>query len=92
MVKFLLDCVKADREGNWNLYNNVVKRMILYCVLFNHYNYFQGCVMYLDDMSDLPLELENAFQQGHFSVKKIPAKFNPLILDSSWFDRNIIKL
>lgn len=82
MVKLLLDCVKTDREGNWNLHNNVVKRMILYCVLFNHYNYVRGCVMYLDDMSDLPLELENVFQ-GHFSVKEIPAKFNLLIQDSS---------
>lgn len=44
MVELLLDCVKADREGNWNLHINVVKRMIPYCLLFNHYNYVRSHV------------------------------------------------
>lgn len=81
MVELLLDCVKADRDGNWNLHINVVERMIPFCLLFNHYHYARGCVMYLEDMSNLPPELVNAFQQGHFTVKKQSGKFNSVAAD-----------
>jgi len=81
MVEILLDCIRAERDGNWDLHLRTVKKMIPYLILYNHVNYVRGCVLYLSDMAKLPPELTTAFQQGHFSVKRKAGKFNNVATD-----------
>lgn len=81
MVEILLDCIKAERDGNWNLHLRTVEKMIPYMLIYNHINYVRGCVFYLSDMRKLPTELINAFEQGQFSVKRKSGKFNSVATD-----------
>lgn len=81
MVEILLHCVRAERDGNWDLHVRVVATMRPYLLLFNHVNYVRESTFYLSDMARLPQEVKTAFRQGHFSVKRKTGKFNSVAKD-----------
>lgn len=81
MVEILLNCIRAEREGDWELHLRVVEKMIPYFLIFNHINYVRGCILYLADMKTLPEELKTPFKQGYFTVKRSLGKFNSVATD-----------
>ena len=79
MVSSLLDLVRADREGNWNLHISAVKEIMPMFIIFDRTNYTRWCSVYLEDMQKLPEiapDVYKAFMDGKFSVKRTPGEFN----------------
>lgn len=81
LVEILLNCIRAERDGLWDLHLVTVSAMLPYFFVYNHINYVRGCVMYVEDMKRLPQKIKTAFNQGHFSVKRRPGKFNNVAAD-----------
>ena len=82
MVSSLLDLVRADREGNWNLHISAVKEIMF--IIFDRTNYTRWCSVYLEDMQNLPEiapDVYKAFMDGIFSVKRTPGEFNSVGTD-----------
>ena len=84
MVHTLLDVIRADREGNWNLHLNAVKECMPLFITFDRTNYTRWCSIYIEDMQKLPQtapDVYEAFLAGKFSVKRSPGTFNSVGTD-----------
>ncbi|KAG1689631.1 hypothetical protein GQR58_007712 [Nymphon striatum] len=54
MVSILLNFIRAEREGNWELHLESFKRMLPWFAVYNHTNYARWGPVYLADMCQLP--------------------------------------
>lgn len=81
MVEILLDSIKADREGNFDLHISSVRKMLPYFFSMNHYNYARGVTLYLQDMLQLPDSVVHDLKRGMLSVKRSPGNFNAVACD-----------
>ena len=76
MVCILLRFIRADREGIWNLHLESFREMLPYFHRYDHTNYARWGPVYLNEMRQLPMEIEEEFQQGNFVVKETAGTFN----------------
>ena len=83
MVGILLHFTCAQREGDWKRHLAAFKAMLPYFMRFNHTNYARWGTIYLNEMNQLPHEVENEFLRGNFVVKRAKQTFNQVDPDQS---------
>ena len=79
LIDLLLSLIKADRDGNWQLFLASIAGIIPFVKAAGHTNYAQGLPRYLSDMKALPEvapEVHQEFVTGNFVVKRGSGKFN----------------
>ena len=85
MVHILLNYVRAERDGIWDLHLSSVAQMLPYFFAFDKINYSRWISVYLADMRLLPQTapaVHNEFVKGNHPVKRTPnSKFNQVWTD-----------
>lgn len=81
MVEIMLESIKADRECNFQLHVESVRKMLPYFFSMNHHNYARGITMYLQDMLQIPEDVKTDFENGMLSVKRSSGTFNSVACD-----------
>jgi len=84
MVQVLLQFIRAEREGLWNLHVVTFARMLPWMALYDHTNYLRWGSVYLSDMQQLDRVAPNVyteFTEGNFVVKESDGKFNQVSTD-----------
>lgn len=81
MVEILLNSIKADRSGNFELHLQTTRQMLPYLFAMNHTNYVRGVTLYLQNMIKLPTEIVHEMKRGMLSVKRSKRKFNAVGCD-----------
>ncbi len=57
--------------------------MLPYCMRYDHTNYAKWGVIYLAEMHQLPLQVQEEFRRGNFVVKRSRAKFSKVSPDQA---------
>ena len=87
MVHILLNYVRSERDGTWDLHLSSVTRMLPYLFAFDRINYSQWISVYLADMRLLPQTapaVHNEFVKGNHPIKLTSnSKFNQVWTDTS---------
>ena len=84
MVEILLNFIRAEREGRWNLHLNTVAQMLPYFFAYDHTNYARWATIYLADMRQLEEtapQVHGEFEAGNFTVKRSTNQFNQVWSD-----------
>ena len=85
MVHILLNYVRAERDGIWDLHLSSVAQMLPYFFGFDRINYSRWISVYLADMRLLPQTapaVHNEFVKGNYPVKQTSnSKFNQVWTD-----------
>ncbi|MES9880282.1 MAG: hypothetical protein ABW185_05305 [Sedimenticola sp.] len=84
MIETLLLYTHAEREGIWSEHLSATSKMAKIITAADHLKYTKVLVTYLEEMRNLPNqapEIEREFQNGHFTVKRTPHKFNSIWTD-----------
>ena len=68
MFHILLLFTRAQKEGNWKLHLYAFREMLPFFMRYNHTNYARWGTVYLNEMHQLPPEIEHEYDQGHFVV------------------------
>ena len=76
--------IRAEREGNWALHLHTVAAMLPYFFSTNRTNYARWVPVYILEMLDIPENVRSALEDGQFSVREIPGRFNGI-----WSDNRI---
>ena len=71
IVTILLCFTRAHRDGLWDLHLYAFSQMLPFFFRYDHINYARWGSVYLAEMSILPPEVLQEFQQGNFVVKKL---------------------
>ena len=72
IVEIMLGLIRADREGDWNLHLESIRKMIPWCFAMDKTNYSRYLPVYYNQMSHLEQnnpELFSHFKRGGFSVQ-----------------------
>ena len=72
MVEILLNFLRASREGDWELHQSAIRKMIPWCFAYDNLNYARELSAYVSEMSHLEEEHPEAFKyikSGGFSVQ-----------------------
>ena len=86
MVQTLLDFVRAEREGIWQLHLSSLSKMIPWMVMYDHTNYARYGPIYLSDMKQLSTtapDVYNEFESGNFVIKSTTGRFNQIPVDQA---------
>jgi len=83
MISTLLSFIRAQREGNWELYLASFKHMVPYFFRYDHINYARWGTVFLAEMESLPSEVHREFLEGNFIVKRSKRSFNQVSPDQS---------
>ena len=83
MVGILLQHIRAQRDGIWDLHLDAFRQMLPYFFRYDHHNYARWGTVYLAEMHMLPAEVESEFQAGNFVVKDSNHTFNQVDPDHS---------
>ena len=70
MVQILLLFIRAQRDGVWNLHIHAFQRMLPLFMRYDHTNYARWGTIYLNEMHQLPAEVQKEFDCGNFVVKR----------------------
>ena len=81
MVCILLDFIRAQRDGSWDLYLYACRRMLPFFFRYDHIKYAKWGTVYLAEMAKLPQVVLREFQQGNFVVKHSNRKYNQVSAD-----------
>ena len=84
MVDTLLQYLRAEREGNWQLHLSSFAAMLPWIAIYDHFNYMRWGSVYLADMKQLEtshIDVYREFSKGGFVVKKTQQAFNQLSTD-----------
>lgn len=84
MIEILLRFRRSVREGNWELHLASSEQMIKWFFAYDHINYARQFTYYWASQvywSVIHLDILREFQDGHFSVRIVPGKFNSLQSD-----------
>lgn len=76
MVEMLLNSIRSDRTGDFDLHLSSIVQMLPYLFTFNHPLYVRGIVLYLQDMLNLPETVKLDLKNGMASVKRKSGTFN----------------
>ena len=72
LVSLILDVIYSTLVGDWNLFIESVKDVIVWAFAYDRYNYSRYLLIFLRDMLKLPLshpDVYDAFIDGNFSVQ-----------------------
>ena len=86
MVGILLDFIRANRDGNWQLHMDSFSAMLPWLTVYDHTNYARWGPVYLADMQQLPQTAPNVYQEfipGNFVVKRHVGRFNQIPVDQA---------
>ena len=86
MVSVLLQFIRAEREGNWQLHLSSFTDMLPWFAAYNHNNYTRWGAVYLADMQllkDTHPDVYLEFCKGNFSVVRTLNKFNRVSTDQA---------
>ena len=83
MVHILLLFLRAQRDGIWVFNLHAFQRMLPYFMRYNNVNYARWGTIYLNEMHQLPQEVQREFESGNFVVKRSPQQFNQVDPDQS---------
>lgn len=83
MVSILLDFVRAQRDGIWDLHLYAFRRMLPFFFRYDHTNYARWGTVYLSEMNCLPPEVLQEFRAGNFVIKMSHRKFSQVSPDHS---------
>ncbi len=83
MVQILLLFIRAQREGLWSLHIHSFQHMLPLFMRYDHTNYARWGTIYLNEMHQLPAEVQQEFDSGNFVVKRSSLKFNQVDPDQS---------
>ena len=92
MVEVLLDFIRANRDGNWELHLDAFTAMLPWMTIYDHTNYARWGPVYLADMKGLPItapEIYAEFMSGNFVIKRSKKRFNQVPVDQAteWMNR-----
>ena len=92
MVEILLDLIRAEREGNWNLHLEGFAAMLPWLTIYDHTNYAKWGPVYLAEMKNLENtapEVYAEFMNGNFVVKRSKRRFNQVPADQAteWINK-----
>ena len=92
MVELLLDFIRANRDGNWQLHLDTFAAMLPWMTVYDHVNYARWGPVYLADMKALPHTAPEVYQEflmGNFVVKRSRHRFNQVPVDQAteWINR-----
>ena len=92
MVEILLDFIRAEREGNWNLHLEAFAAMLPWLIIYDHTNYAKWGPVYLAEMKNLENtapEVYAEFMNGNFVVKRSKRRFNQVPADQAteWINK-----
>ncbi|KAL7292083.1 hypothetical protein TKK_0014358 [Trichogramma kaykai] len=76
MVEILLNSIRADRTGDFDLHLSSTVESLPYLFACNHPLYVKGILLYLQDMLNLPNSVKSDLQRGMLSVKRKNGTFN----------------
>ena len=72
LCQLLLNLDFSTRSGDWELYLACVEEVILCTFAYDHQNYTQRLIPFLNDMSSLPVKMrdgQKALENVEFSVQ-----------------------
>ena len=84
LIQLLRDIIRADRQGNWILHKNTVKKLLPIFMLFDRTNYVRSYSLYVQDifvLEEKKPELYREFLKGNFSVKRSHVPFTSVATD-----------
>ena len=84
MIHCLLDFIRGEREGHWELHLASVAKMIPYFFAADRVNYARWACVYLADMKKLPFTAASVHQEfldGNHPVKRSRQRFNQVWTD-----------
>ena len=73
MILLLLEFIRAEREGDWELHLKVTTKMIPYFFAMDRVNYSRWLPVYIMDMRNLQekaLDVYNEFLRGNHTVSR----------------------
>ena len=86
IVQIMLDFIRPDRVGNWQLHLDSFAAMLPWLTIYDHTNYTKWGPVYLADMKSLEEtahEIHREFQMGNFVVRRSTHCFNQVPVDQS---------
>jgi len=86
MVSILLQFVRAERTGSWELHVSSFAAMLPWFAVYDHSHYTRWGAVYLADCKQLETthpDVYQEFQEGNFVVKTSNNKFNQLSTDQA---------
>ena len=92
MVQTLLNFIRANRDGNWQLHLESFAEMLPWMTIYDHTNYARWGPVYMTDMKNLHKtapEVLKEFEMGNFVVKRSSHQFNQVPVDQAteWVNR-----
>ena len=92
MVETLLNFIRANREGNWNLHLQSFANMLPWMTVYDHTNYARWGTIYLAEMKSLETSqpiIHQEFMNGNFVVRRGKGRFNQVPIDQAteWQNR-----
>ena len=92
MVETLLNFIRAEREGNWQLHLESFAAILPWLVMYDHNNYSRWGPVYLTEMRSLEKtapEIYREFQAGNFVIKRSQNLFNQVPPDQAteWINK-----
>ena len=92
MVETLLNFIRANREGNWNLHLQSFADMLPWMTVYDHTNYARWGTIYLAEMKNLEISqpiIHREFMNGNFVVRRGKGRFNQVPIDQAteWQNR-----
>ena len=86
IVGVLLQYIRAERDGIWDLHLSTFRIMLQWQALYHHVNYQRSGLVYLIDMLELedtayPVYVE--WKEGNFVVKETEGHFNQVYTDQA---------
>ena len=73
--------IRSERQGNCTLHMHTVVFLLPYFFVTNRTNYSRWIPVYLLEMSQIPLDIQTAFEDGEFSFTEIPESFSGIWSD-----------
>lgn len=83
MVGILLQFIRAQRDGLWELHKFAFSRMLPFFFRYDHTNYARWGSIYLAEMEQIPEPVLAEFLDGNFVVKETKGRFNQVDPDHS---------
>ena len=92
MIRILLDFIRAEREGNWQLYLEAFTAMLPWLTAYDHLNYARWGPVYLTEMLSLESKAPSVyheFMNGNFVVKRSDNHFSQIPTDQAteWINK-----
>ena len=89
ILDLVRDLIRADRQGDWQLRVNTLRKLQPLFQVMDHVNYFRWSSIYLEDIlkleNDMP-DLYDQFLKGRFSVKQSSTSFTSVVTDQALAD------